>query len=77
MEVGLMHHADADYKLAIKPAKKNRLDIIERLKALLWRVGRLVLRNDPGMRVIRHADAGYDVAKDTAKKNGLDFKDKL
>jgi urocanate hydratase len=27
-----------------------------------------VLRNDPGMGVIRHADAGYDVAKDYARK---------
>ena len=30
-----------------------------------------VLRNDPGIGVIRHADAGYDIAKDTAKKHGL------
>lgn len=30
-----------------------------------------VLRNDPGMGVIRHADAGYEIAKDTAKKFGL------
>ncbi|MBL7740569.1 MAG: urocanate hydratase [Chitinophagaceae bacterium] len=36
-----------------------------------------VLRNDPGMGVIRHADAGYDVAKDTLSKNGLDYKDRL
>lgn len=36
-----------------------------------------VLRNDPGMGVIRHADAGYDVAKDTLRKNGLDFKERL
>ena len=27
-----------------------------------------VLRNDPGMGVIRHADAGYDLAKETAKE---------
>ena len=27
-----------------------------------------VLRNDPGMGVIRHADAGYDIAIETAKK---------
>ena len=32
-----------------------------------------VLRNDPGMGVIRHADAGYDIAKDTARKHGLDL----
>ncbi len=32
-----------------------------------------VLRNDPGMGVIRHADAGYEVAKKTAKENGLDL----
>jgi urocanate hydratase len=36
-----------------------------------------VLRNDPGMGVIRHADAGYDVAKDTLRNNGLDYKDRL
>ena len=34
-----------------------------------------VLRNDPGMGVIRHADAGYDIAKKTAIQNGLDFKE--
>jgi urocanate hydratase len=32
-----------------------------------------VLRNDPGMGVIRHADAGYDIAKDTARRHGLDL----
>ncbi len=32
-----------------------------------------VLRNDPGMGVIRHADAGYDIAKDTARKHRLDI----
>lgn len=36
-----------------------------------------VLRNDPGMGVIRHADAGYDVAKDTARQHGLDLSEKL
>lgn len=36
-----------------------------------------VLRNDPGMGVIRHADAGYDIAKETAAKNGLDYKERL
>jgi urocanate hydratase len=36
-----------------------------------------VLRNDPGMGVIRHADAGYDVAKDYARKYDLDIKEKL
>lgn len=30
-----------------------------------------VLRNDPGMGVIRHADAGYDLAKETLEKHGL------
>jgi len=30
-----------------------------------------VLRNDPGMGVIRHADAGYELAKETADKFGL------
>jgi urocanate hydratase len=36
-----------------------------------------VLRNDPGMGVIRHADAGYDVAKDYARKYNLDIKQRL
>jgi urocanate hydratase len=36
-----------------------------------------VLRNDPGMGVIRHADAGYELAKQTLKENKLDFKDRL
>jgi urocanate hydratase len=38
---------------------------------------RRVLRNDPGMGVIRHADAGYELAKDTAARNGLDLADRL
>jgi urocanate hydratase len=33
-----------------------------------------VLRNDPGMGVIRHADAGYDLAKETSNKFDLDLK---
>ncbi len=36
-----------------------------------------VLRNDPGMGVIRHADAGYELAIKTARENGLDLKEKL
>jgi urocanate hydratase len=32
-----------------------------------------VLRNDPGMGIIRHADAGYDVAKEYAERFGLDL----
>ena len=36
-----------------------------------------VLRNDPGMGVIRHADAGYDIAKETLQANDLDFKERL
>src|SRR6187401_1970840 len=36
-----------------------------------------VLRNDPGMGVIRHADAGYELAKDTANKNDLDLEKRL
>jgi urocanate hydratase len=36
-----------------------------------------VLRNDPGMGVIRHADAGYEIAKETAKKNHLDIEERL
>ncbi len=36
-----------------------------------------VLRNDPGMGVIRHADAGYDVAKDYARKYNLDIKERV
>ena len=36
-----------------------------------------VLRNDPGMGVIRHADAGYELAKKTALDNALDLNDQL
>jgi urocanate hydratase len=34
---------------------------------------RRVLRNDPGLGVIRHADAGYEQARETAQRNGLDL----
>jgi urocanate hydratase len=40
------------------------------------RLGR-VLRNDPGMGVIRHADAGYEKAIETAEKFDLDLKKRL
>ena len=36
-----------------------------------------VLRNDPGMGVIRHADAGYTAAKETAKVHHLNIADRL
>jgi urocanate hydratase len=36
-----------------------------------------VLRNDPGMGVIRHADAGYEVAKQVAIESNLDIQGKL
>jgi urocanate hydratase len=36
-----------------------------------------VLRNDPGIGVIRHADAGYGIAQDTARENGLDLSERL
>jgi urocanate hydratase len=36
-----------------------------------------VLKNDPGMGVIRHADAGYEVAKETARHNSLDIADRI
>ena len=36
-----------------------------------------VLRNDPGIGVIRHADAGYETAKETAKEFGLDLEGRL
>src|ERR1035437_9921334 len=36
-----------------------------------------VLRNDPGLGVIRHADAGYTTAQQVAKDNGLDIVDRL
>lgn len=36
-----------------------------------------VLRNDPGIGVIRHADAGYEIAKETAKAHHLDIADRL
>jgi urocanate hydratase len=32
-----------------------------------------VLRNDPGMGVIRHADAGYEIAKGTSEEFGLNI----
>ena len=36
-----------------------------------------VLRNDPGMGVIRHADAGYETAKKVAAANDLDITKRL
>ena len=36
-----------------------------------------VLRNDPGMGVIRHADAGYESAKEVAAANDLDITKRL
>ena len=36
-----------------------------------------VLRNDPGVGVIRHADAGYTTAQQTAKAYNLDIADRL
>jgi urocanate hydratase len=36
-----------------------------------------VLRNDPGIGVIRHADAGYEIAKRTAKAHHLDLDERL
>ena len=36
-----------------------------------------VLRNDPGMGVIRHADAGYETAKQTARQHHLDLHERL
>ncbi len=36
-----------------------------------------VLRNDPGMGVIRHADAGYELAQQTAKANNLNILDRI
>ena len=36
-----------------------------------------VLRNDPGMGVIRHADAGYELAKQTEKQNNLNLSERL
>ncbi len=36
-----------------------------------------VLRNDPGMGVIRHADAGYELAIETAKAHSLDLERKI
>ncbi len=36
-----------------------------------------VLRNDPGMGVIRHADAGYEIAKNVADANDLDITKRL
>lgn len=36
-----------------------------------------VLRNDPGMGVIRHADAGYELARQTAKENNLNLESRI
>ncbi len=36
-----------------------------------------VLRNDPGIGIIRHADAGYEVAKENAIAHNLNLTDKL
>src|SRR5688572_13213517 len=36
-----------------------------------------VLRNDPGIGVIRHADAGYELAAETARTHNLDLKGRL
>ena len=36
-----------------------------------------VLRNDPGMGVIRHADAGYEIAKETAKSHDLNLAERI
>jgi len=36
-----------------------------------------VLRNDPGLGVIRHMDAGYPIALETAQKHGLDLSGRL
>ncbi len=44
-------------------------DVEERLKR--------VLRNDPGMGVIRHADAGYEIARETADAHGLNLRKKI
>ena len=44
-------------------------EAVERLKR--------VLRNDPGLGVIRHADAGYEIAKQTLEENDLNFKNRL
>jgi urocanate hydratase len=34
-----------------------------------------VLRNDPGLGVIRHADAGYELAQRTLEENGLGIRE--
>jgi urocanate hydratase len=36
-----------------------------------------VLRNDPGVGVIRHADAGYELAKEVGAKNDLDIEKRI
>ena len=36
-----------------------------------------VLRNDPGLGVIRHADAGYEIAKEVARTNNLTLAGRL
>ncbi|MER3463325.1 MAG: urocanate hydratase, partial [Chitinophagaceae bacterium] len=36
-----------------------------------------VLRNDPGIGIIRHADAGYEIAKETAEEFHLNIESRL
>jgi urocanate hydratase len=36
-----------------------------------------VLRNDPGIGVIRHADAGYEIANESAKAHNLNIADRI
>lgn len=36
-----------------------------------------VLRNDPGIGVIRHADAGYELAQEVAREHQLDIRERL
>nr|HPR01872.1 hypothetical protein [Saprospiraceae bacterium] len=36
-----------------------------------------VLRNDPGLGVIRHADAGYEQAREVARTHHLDLESRL
>ena len=57
--------------------EKVLLKILNFLKADAEQRIKRVLRNDPGMGVIRHADAGYALAQETAKENNLDLKSRL
>ncbi len=71
--VSLHHGGGVDIGYSIQECMVIVADGTEEAAQRLSRV----LRNDPGMGVIRHADAGYTIAKETAAEHNLDFKSRL